>query len=96
MESSRTCSICIENIKEPATQLTCGHLFCLDCLAEWILNNQRRRKFSCPFCRKQHKLCGGIPPDLAERVADRLDEEKKYLDDSFTESDGDYLLEVFG
>lgn len=43
--NSHYCRLCLE---APATTATvCGHLFCWNCLSEWL-----RVKPQCPFCRE--------------------------------------------
>ncbi len=43
--SSKTCSICMELIKNPI-MIECTHIFCGGCLIKWLKNNS-----SCPYCR---------------------------------------------
>lgn len=43
--SALQCSICLETFLRPHT-LTCGHIFCQECLVQWLLQNMR-----CPTCR---------------------------------------------
>ena len=43
--SSKTCSICMELIKNPI-MIECTHIFCGGCLIKWLKNNN-----SCPNCR---------------------------------------------
>jgi len=53
IESGNQCAICQETCVE-ATKLTCTHIFCQDCIAEWFdrqsgagVNNEK----TCPVCR---------------------------------------------
>lgn len=41
------CTICFEN-KEQGIKLECNHIFCKDCLEEWLT----KTKNTCPVCRK--------------------------------------------
>ena len=50
------CSIC-HGVLERPVQTTCEHLFCEDCLLEWLC-----RKATCPVC------CAGALPDSIERA----------------------------
>ena len=43
--SSKTCSICMELIRNPI-MIECTHIFCGGCLIKWLKNNN-----SCPYCR---------------------------------------------
>ncbi|XP_032690509.1 peroxisome biogenesis factor 10 [Odontomachus brunneus] len=43
--TSHTCQLCLETAATTAT--LCGHLFCWDCLSNWL-----RNKPQCPFCRE--------------------------------------------
>ncbi|XP_014481998.1 PREDICTED: peroxisome biogenesis factor 10 [Dinoponera quadriceps] len=47
--TSYTCQLCLETAATTAT--LCGHLFCWDCLSDWL-----RNKPQCPFCREH------VPP----------------------------------
>lgn len=43
-----TCSICYDNIcVHPSVLTTCGHLFCNECITEWL-----KTKAVCPMCNK--------------------------------------------
>jgi hypothetical protein len=44
-EAGNCCPICQDAYREP-TKLTCGHIFCNDCLSEWF-----ERERTCPMCR---------------------------------------------
>lgn len=49
-EREDICSICLVGYEgeDAVTKLgTCGHVFHLNCIEQWILRNQ----FSCPLCR---------------------------------------------
>ena len=47
---SLTCSICLEGMTpEIQTRTSCGHLFCHNCLIDWI----NRGNNTCPVCRTQ-------------------------------------------
>ena len=47
-DSSRTCTICLENGQETQTRLNCGHIFHEKCLEDWLKINA-----TCPLCRKE-------------------------------------------
>lgn len=42
------CNICMEQ-KEKGVLLDCNHIFCEDCLKEWLT----KKKITCPTCRKE-------------------------------------------
>ena len=43
----RECAICQDDIRNPL-KLVCGHIFCEDCVEEWLA-----RESSCPMCRRE-------------------------------------------
>mmetsp|Transcript_10935 Transcript_10935/g.44732 ORF Transcript_10935/g.44732 Transcript_10935/m.44732 type:complete len:309 (+) Transcript_10935:3-929(+) len=45
LEAGSECSICRDHMSAPL-KLTCGHIFCEDCVTEWF-----HRKNTCPLCR---------------------------------------------
>ena len=53
-KQQRKCTLCLEESKDPSVT-TCGHVFCWDCINEWIVE-----KPECPLCRQgiqaQHVL----------------------------------------
>lgn len=42
------CNICMEE-KNKGIKLDCNHIFCENCLKEWLTNNKK----TCPTCRKE-------------------------------------------
>ncbi|CAI5759627.1 unnamed protein product [Candida verbasci] len=46
-ESSRSCMLCLSPMVNPSAA-NCGHLFCWDCIVDWIRENPE-----CPLCRQQ-------------------------------------------
>jgi hypothetical protein len=40
------CSICLENVKDSVKLSNCGHIFCRECISQWVLT-----KKTCPNCR---------------------------------------------
>lgn len=50
------CTICTEVLgtrDRPAVQLTCGHVFCRECIEAWVRTNKRK---DCPHCRTDINL----------------------------------------
>ena len=45
-KQQRKCTLCLEESKDPSVT-TCGHIFCWNCINEWILE-----KPECPLCRQ--------------------------------------------
>ena len=43
----RECAICQDDVHTPL-RLVCGHIFCEDCVEEWLA-----RESSCPMCRRE-------------------------------------------
>jgi peroxin-10 len=41
------CSICMKERKHPAAPIGCGHVFCWECIQEWISTVRKE----CPLCR---------------------------------------------
>ncbi len=56
MSTSSDCSICHEIIRKPAIVLDCSHIFCEDCLQEWL-----DRESTCPLCRSRTHSHTPIP-----------------------------------
>lgn len=52
----QSCSICLENFTHGIllTGLNCGHVFHVDCLAQWV-----QRSAQCPNCRSPIEPCNG-------------------------------------
>ena len=47
-----TCSICLENFKDPKT-ISCLHTFCCECLSNHARESHRQGKYPCPECRAE-------------------------------------------
>ncbi len=50
------CCICHEAVRKPAIVLECSHIFCEDCLQEWL-----DRENTCPLCRRRTQSLNPIP-----------------------------------
>ena len=50
LQTNQTCSVCHDGftVGQVARQLPCGHLFCPDCIEEWLKLHR-----SCPLCRRE-------------------------------------------
>lgn len=58
------CPICLSDYKEPYS-IPCGHLFCLECLSEYISNSSRNSlTASCPSCRDEFLLGMLLPASI--------------------------------
>ena len=44
------CTICLDQMTNPATLKPCGHQFCKDCISKWLKNSS-----ACPDCKKNAK-----------------------------------------
>jgi len=53
----KLCAICLEPITN-AKQLDCGHIFCIDCIAEYFEKGQPK----CPSCGKLYGMLKGNQP----------------------------------
>lgn len=47
------CPICMEDVAD-AIITSCGHVFCRDCIENWLLNNVA----DCPMCRSRITRAG--------------------------------------
>jgi hypothetical protein len=47
LDSTATCAICLENCTDLRT--SCGHLFHLRCLTQWMARSK-----NCPMCKNEH------------------------------------------
>ena len=47
-EDNNSCSVCLDKYSNDrlVCQLTCGHVFHIDCISQWF-----QRSFTCPLCR---------------------------------------------
>ena len=43
----KTCSICLDDIKDPMKMGGCTHVFCKSCITESVMH----RNMNCPYCR---------------------------------------------
>ena len=41
------CSICLDQIDDKTTELTCGHVYHTKCIEKWLDENN-----TCPYCRE--------------------------------------------
>ena len=44
------CTICLDQMVNPATLKPCGHQFCKDCISKWL-----KKSSACPDCKKNAK-----------------------------------------
>ncbi|KAM9779874.1 RING finger protein 222 [Neosynchiropus ocellatus] len=52
-EEARECPVCYEGLSGAERTLSCGHVFCHDCLVKTLVNNDGniRDSIICPICR---------------------------------------------
>tara|TARA_Y100000996_G_scaffold413851_1_gene403074 strand:- start:460 stop:954 length:495 start_codon:yes stop_codon:yes gene_type:complete len=44
----KECPICLDDIKTKCIELNCNHIFCSECLTEWLLLHK-----NCPICKNE-------------------------------------------
>lgn len=74
------CEICqssFDNVENKKLALICGHVFCLDCITQYVnigTNSSKRSAFNhlfCPFrCGSSIDTCKDLPPNLCEILSD--------------------------
>ncbi|KAL4489195.1 hypothetical protein ABPG72_006259 [Tetrahymena utriculariae] len=69
----RTCSICLNNIKNPVMS-ACNHPFCAECIFN-MWQTKQKKKLNCPYCRRDMNL---LYRDFEESEM-KTQEEKKIL-----------------
>ena len=83
LEKEITCGICHEHYNEPK-KLSCGHLFCKQCILELAQKDGVDKQFHCPECGEQVVLPGGSVDQL-EDAQDTIKHSKlKFCEDEKT------------
>lgn len=54
-DSAFTCPVCSDVAIKPKVT-PCGHLFCADCLQQWLKPKGDQRRHTCPHCRERIDL----------------------------------------
>ncbi len=91
------CAVCFctyDNVFKTPKLLTCGHTFCLECLARINVTSPELKTLSCPVCRKVTELphgqdlprlgnnvdiIGRLPPDMQRALSIRFKRSKGKL-----------------
>ena len=68
------CDICMEFLNNPRA-LTCGHVFCLDCLEKL----ERKKTITCPQCRKDTEIPVGLQVKHLPKKLPKKSTTGKYL-----------------
>jgi hypothetical protein len=45
-DHNNTCPICLQEVLDPVTLVSCHHYFCIDCIVKWF-----QTKLACPLCK---------------------------------------------
>lgn len=45
-ENINTCPICLQEVLDPVTLVSCHHYFCIECIVKWF-----QTKLACPLCK---------------------------------------------
>ena len=63
------CSICLENIENGCTELSCKHKFHLKCIVKWLgALTLEDNDNTCPMCRKKTETHESISLDMVMRT----------------------------
>ncbi len=73
-ENEFMCAVCLDLLKDPVT-IQCGHSYCKSCITDCWNEEDEKRVYSCPQCRKTFSP----RPDLARNtiLAEMLEKLKK-------------------
>ena len=59
-ESLVKCPVCVDSIRKPIASSVCGHVYCWECLVEWLKSSSSGVS-CCPVCRKEVQPVDLIP-----------------------------------
>ena len=54
-EQARKCMICLVGVQHTIIELSCHHIFHLECLFQLMKHNINDQQFQCPLCRRKYK-----------------------------------------
>ena len=66
------CTICLDQMTNPATLKPCGHQFCKECISKWL-----RKSSACPDCKKNAKKLYFFSPKNGRYIGKKI-KRKKY------------------
>ena len=66
------CTICLDQMNDPATLKPCGHQFCKECISKWL-----QKSSACPDCKKNGKKLYFFSSKNGRFMAKRI-KRKKY------------------
>jgi hypothetical protein len=74
-ETNVECSICLSKVNKPKCKTSCGHIFHITCLKQWLKSN-----VTCPNCRKSiNNNKEEVLIILIDAIIERIDE----IDDNY-------------
>ena len=85
-ETNVECSICLSKVNKPKCKTSCGHIFHITCLKQWLKSN-----VTCPNCRKSiNNNKEEVLIILIDAIIERIEE----IDDNYLLSNPNMVEDV--